>query len=249
MRWMRTGSHAELDGQTLGLGLMMMMLANERGRREDGSGALVSGSDKPMSMKALARELHVNEPEVKSAIQALMDAGTMERRDGYLVFPNLQRWQESPSAGRVRRWRERQGELGVAGQSRAKPKRKEQAAADALKAIEMMGRGEEVEAVCLFYVQSRKSVQPRARPRPTDLERGLVASRLLDGATTDDVCDAIQGCHGDEWHVQVKKLDLEYIVRTPEQVEKFRNQLAPVVARAKRSTDSVSSDLTYGAVL
>ena len=149
MRWMRTGSHSELDGQTLGLGLMMMMLANERGRREDGSGALVSGSDKPISMKALARELHVTVPEVHEAIQALMDVGTMERRGDYMVFPNLRRWQESPSAGRVREWRARQSELGVEGQSRAKPKRKEQAAADALKAIRMMGRGEEVEVGAL----------------------------------------------------------------------------------------------------
>ena len=252
MRWLRTGSHAELGGLELGLGMLMVMLANERGRREDGSGALVSGADAPITTQALARQLHATKPEVDRTVQALLDVGTLERRGKYLVFPNLRQWQESPSAERVRRYRERQGELELAQRRNQKPKPKEAIARDALRAIEQMGRGDEVEEVCFFYVSSRKKVQPRSRPRATTLERGLVACRLLDdphGFNVKDLCDAIAGCHADDWHQRVKKLDLEYIVRNTEQVEKFRNQLPPVVVRAKTSADSVSSDLTYGAAL
>ena len=109
--WFDSLSHADLDVVTLGIGIKAMQIANARGRQPDGSGLLIGARGAPLALSVLAQRAHATIEQVEGALAALEAVGTLETRDGFYVFPNLQRWQEDPSAERQRRSRERRAEI------------------------------------------------------------------------------------------------------------------------------------------
>lgn len=116
MAWYTTASHVELEAVHHGIGLYMLLLAN-RGRDEQGAGWVLLPSGKPMSAKVIARGAHASTEDVEEAIELLLAAGTVTRReDGAVGFPSLQRWQETPAAARMREARR------LAAESKAKAK-------------------------------------------------------------------------------------------------------------------------------
>lgn len=104
--WFSSPSHVDLDATTLGIGVRAMQIANQRGRRADGSGALLNGAGLPLSVSALAREAHATEEQAARALAELVAVGTLAIEGGDLyVFPNLRAHQEDPSTERKRRAR------------------------------------------------------------------------------------------------------------------------------------------------
>lgn len=101
--WWQSLSHAELSAASIGIGIYMQTVANQRGRAEDGSGWVLSAGGQPMSVAAIARGAHATPAEVEQAIQELVVAETLVvREDGAVGFPHLQRFQETPDAARKR---------------------------------------------------------------------------------------------------------------------------------------------------
>ena len=119
-----TRSHLELTGPDLGIGVRMLSLANASPHSDAHSDAhsdvtvsedvtsdtdlrwLLLPSGAPMSIAVIARESRFSLAEVELAAQRLTEAGTLVRRgDGAIGFLNFERWQESPSAGRMRKKR------------------------------------------------------------------------------------------------------------------------------------------------
>ncbi len=107
VRWIESPSHRDLSGTTLWVGLAMMLLANQGGRQPDGSGWCINRSGRALSAKAIANFARVSPRDVEVAIDELVEAGTIVLRgDGAVGFLGLRKWQEDPSAARVRRHRE-----------------------------------------------------------------------------------------------------------------------------------------------
>jgi hypothetical protein len=112
-KWWTSDSHLHLGGVTLAVGLRMMSIANRRGRRPDGSGAVLGGDGLALNVASISRAARVDRRLVKRAIDELLSCGTIEERDGIIVFPKLRAWQETDSAGRMRRHRERNSDATV----------------------------------------------------------------------------------------------------------------------------------------
>ena len=103
MDWWTSLSHAECSAATIGIGIYLQTVANQRGREEGGAGWVLGAGGRPMSVGAIARGAHATPDEVQEAIAELLDAGTLvQRADGAIGFPNLQRYQESADAARKR---------------------------------------------------------------------------------------------------------------------------------------------------
>lgn len=53
---------------------------------------------------------------------------------------------------------------------------------------------------------------------------GKIRGRLRDGYSPEELCRAIDGCFGDDWHRERDKHDLEYVLRNQSKVEGFLNR-------------------------
>lgn len=102
--WWTRESHADIHAGLLGIGALMMSIANQFGRQADGSGLVVNSKGKPLDVVSLAFRGRCPEAFVVEAIEALVEAETIEiTHEGVIRFPNLRRWQEDPSTERKRR--------------------------------------------------------------------------------------------------------------------------------------------------
>jgi len=106
--WWTSRSHAHLTMVQLGIGAFWLSLANARDYDEEGIGWLVKGSGRPLTLSEIASmTTGADESMCADLLVELVDCGTMVRRDGRFGFANMARWQESPSAGRMRMHRAR----------------------------------------------------------------------------------------------------------------------------------------------
>lgn len=106
LSWFFSPSHRSFGPREHAVGLFSMAIANSRGRREDGSGWVVTALGDAMSATEIARELNMTIDEVEGSLRLLIGVGTMVRLEcGVLVFPQLRKWQEDPSAERQRKRR------------------------------------------------------------------------------------------------------------------------------------------------
>jgi hypothetical protein len=106
--WWTSPSHVGFGAAEHAIGPFLMFMANRHGRQPDGSGLVVIQGGSPVPLEILSRRFGLSRRAVMDAIDNIVSVGTMDRReDGTLVFPNLKRWQEDPSAERQRRRKER----------------------------------------------------------------------------------------------------------------------------------------------
>lgn len=111
--WFTTPSHASLDFATLHGGIGILMLAN-RGD-DDGSGGrwLQNPDGSPMSIADIARSLRCRKSVANRIVECLENVGTLHGRctgkgkvlQQWIGFPAFDKWQESPSAARMRKLR------------------------------------------------------------------------------------------------------------------------------------------------
>lgn len=106
--WYTSPSHASLDLFTLSVGLYAMLCANSWGRKEDGSGDVVNAAGLPFTAESLALSARARPDQIRAAMAVLVGVETIKRKRDRWVFPNLQKWQESPVTRRTREWRDRQ---------------------------------------------------------------------------------------------------------------------------------------------
>ncbi len=128
--WWTSPSHAFLSpfAKLLGPFLFWVADGDDWREHEDGEAALLSGAGKPLGAKELARMMGgADAVQVQEALDELETAGTLRRReDGAWCFPKFGRWQETPSAARKRKAKDRapQREIRVVDEPvREKPKR------------------------------------------------------------------------------------------------------------------------------
>ncbi len=106
--WWTSRSHAHLSMVQLGIGAFWLSLANARDYDEEGIGWLVKGSGRPLTLSELASMTTGADASMcADLLVELVDCGTMVERNGRFGFANMARWQESPSASRVRAHRAR----------------------------------------------------------------------------------------------------------------------------------------------
>jgi hypothetical protein len=106
-RWLYSPVHRSLTPQQLGIGALLLLAANEFGEEDehgaiwlrDESGAAV-GPDRVHSL------VGARPRDGRSVALAMVRVGTMAiGPDGRLGFPNWRKWQENPSAQRMRKHR------------------------------------------------------------------------------------------------------------------------------------------------
>lgn len=103
-RWWTCESHADIHVGLLGVGALLMSIANRFGRQPNGSGLVIGKTGKVLTLAQLAHRGRCTEEYVSEALAALSDAETIEiTDDGAIRFPSLQRWQEDPSTERKRK--------------------------------------------------------------------------------------------------------------------------------------------------
>lgn len=98
--------HRNLKPATMGILVGMMILANQYGRQPDGNAVILSVKKSALSPREIGAFCHCGEKTARRAIGELMEVGTVfQREDGAYYFENFRRFQESPSAARMRRLR------------------------------------------------------------------------------------------------------------------------------------------------
>lgn len=104
--WWTSRSHANLDRDTLGIGLRILSLTGAAPEQEGDTRYCLDPAGEPMSRRAMARECRCGVRLLTAAIGRLVGAGTLvEREDGAVGFPKWDEYQLSPSALRMRRKR------------------------------------------------------------------------------------------------------------------------------------------------
>jgi hypothetical protein len=106
-RWYETTSHLLMSPHALHTGPHLLMLASKYGRRDDGSAALVGPTGEPLTLGDLARLTRWPPKTIGTVVRELTTCGTLEQHGRTYVFPRFDRYQESSSAARVRKHRER----------------------------------------------------------------------------------------------------------------------------------------------
>tara|TARA_Y100000310_G_scaffold258621_1_gene267085 strand:+ start:409 stop:1014 length:606 start_codon:yes stop_codon:yes gene_type:complete len=110
--WFTSRSHLHIDGLTKLIPLRWFTIARARGFDANGSAWLTTPAPELRSFSAreLARLSDISLRRVNTAIAKFTECGTMGvNTDGAFGFVNFRRWQESPSAVRMRRHRKRNG--------------------------------------------------------------------------------------------------------------------------------------------
>ncbi len=78
-------------------------------------------------------------------------------------------------------------------------------------------------AVWAAYLEGRVLVGPKGPPPVLDSKRRrLIATRLKDGFTLADLCDAARGIWRADWWVENKRTALDYAIRDATRIEEFR---------------------------
>ena len=108
-RWLTCPRHAELSGDTLGTGALLLLVAESMGvDGEAGVRWMLGPTGAPVTLASCHRHVRVRSNSCRARVGQLLDVGTMvERDDGCLGFSKYRQWQENPSAGRVRNHREK----------------------------------------------------------------------------------------------------------------------------------------------
>lgn len=102
--WWSSASHVHLKLETLAVGLRVMSLTGASPDQEGESRFCLRADGGPMSLVVLARECRCTVGKLAKAIDALIEAGTMVRReDGAIGFAKWDEYQLSPRALRDRR--------------------------------------------------------------------------------------------------------------------------------------------------
>ncbi len=105
--WLTTPAHVELTGAALGLGPLLLLLATWDGEHDSG-GWLLAEDGSPISREALARATHRTRQQLDRELAELVKCRTLTvRDDGAIGFARYGHWQETSSATRTRRYRER----------------------------------------------------------------------------------------------------------------------------------------------
>lgn len=74
----------------------------------------------------------------------------------------------------------------------------------------------------------------KSRARPSSDKRDKVYARIREGFSEADICRAIDGCVGDEWHAERSKFDLPYICQNATTLEGFIERAGGSVASTER---------------
>ena len=112
-RWYESTSHALLSPHALHTGPHLLIIASRHGIAGD-SAYLVGPNGDPLSFGDLARLTRWPPKNIAKIVAELIQCQTMAvetDRGTVHLFPNFRRWQESPSAARVRKHRERKGNV------------------------------------------------------------------------------------------------------------------------------------------
>jgi hypothetical protein len=104
-RWYETTSHALLSPQALHTGPHLLTLAAKAGPDATGTAWLKAPDGGSYSLDDLAKLTRWPKRTLDKVLGELRQAGTVIYAPNVWGFPNFQRWQESPSAARVRRHR------------------------------------------------------------------------------------------------------------------------------------------------
>lgn len=111
-RWLTSPAHADLSGETLGTGSILMLLVGDQGE-DDGEGGRwlpiatdLRGTTAKDVIGTWLRRARVRLNTGRSHVQHLINARSFAIDDrGRLGMPNFAKWQEHPSAKRVRKHR------------------------------------------------------------------------------------------------------------------------------------------------
>lgn len=107
--WLDSQSHANLSFGALALGPLLLLQARWDGEYES-TAWLETEQGEPLSLKAIARDVHSTCKAVAPLLVELRRAGTIvEREDGAIGFPKFGHFQETKKAALMRRKREREG--------------------------------------------------------------------------------------------------------------------------------------------
>ncbi len=107
-RWLTCPRHAELSGDTLGTGALLLLVAESMGADgEEGVRWLLGADGGPVTLATCHRHVRVRSESGQRRVRKLLGVGTMvERQDGCLGFSNYRQWQEKPGAARMRKHRD-----------------------------------------------------------------------------------------------------------------------------------------------
>lgn len=105
--WFTSRSHASIPTPDLGIGARLLLIANGE-PLDQGVGVLAHPDGSPMSVEDLAFVCKIEVRRMSHVLQHFLRAGTIQRYpSGVYGFPNMERWQSTPSAKRMRRHRQR----------------------------------------------------------------------------------------------------------------------------------------------
>jgi hypothetical protein len=104
-RWYESSSHALLSPDALHTGPHLLVLAGKYGRQEDGSARLVGPHGKPLSISELAKLTRWTSAKMARILGELRQCETLAVVADAYTFTRFEHWQESKSAGRMRRHR------------------------------------------------------------------------------------------------------------------------------------------------
>lgn len=109
LTWFTSPSHMFIDPWHRAMGLHLLMIAHQAGYDENGTAWMLGADGHALSFQELAPVLGVGIPEVRGVIKTLLSVGTLIRRkpDNAFGFPNMKKWQENPSATRMKRMRDK----------------------------------------------------------------------------------------------------------------------------------------------